>query len=173
MYARIMVPVDGSPTSYAGLNEAIRFAKLTQGRLLLMHGIDDLSYSMSLQAGVAYVGDWSDTLRNSGRDVLAKCRDIVERAGLQADVVLSDEDYVKPIYERIVTEALRWNAELIVIGTHGRRGMRRLVLGSTAEGVVRHATIPVLLVRALDDARTSRSERPEAPAVLTQVPTTA
>jgi nucleotide-binding universal stress UspA family protein len=169
MYKRIMVPVDGSPTSNAGLNEAIRLAKLTQGRVLLMYAIDDLSFSMSLQASVAYVGDWVNELRQSGQEMLAKYREVAELAGLQAEVILSD-DYAKPVHERIVDEALRWKADLIVIGTHGRRGVQRLVLGSSAEGVVRHSAIPVLLVRAPDDTKTARSPVSAAPEILTPVP---
>ena len=70
MYQRILVPVDGSSTSGSGLAEAIRLAQLTQGRLLLLHVVDELSlgYGMSTYSGLA--GDWLTVLRQTGVDVL-------------------------------------------------------------------------------------------------------
>ena len=58
------------------------------------------------------------------------------------------ENLEKTVQQRVIAEATTWNADLIVIGTHGRRGVRRLVLGSSAEGILRSSPVPVLLVRS-------------------------
>jgi nucleotide-binding universal stress UspA family protein len=60
------------------------------------------------------------------------------------------ENLDKTVQQRVIAEAETWKADLIVIGTHGRRGVRRMVLGSSAEGILRGAHVPVLLVRAPD-----------------------
>ena len=66
MYQKILVPVDGSTTSAAGLAEAIRLAQLTQGQLRLVHVVDELSFAMSMDAYVGRVNDWLEELRGAG-----------------------------------------------------------------------------------------------------------
>lgn len=147
MYQRILVPVDGSATSNRGLDEAIKVASMTHGKLLLMHAIDDLSFSFALQASMAYTNDWHEFMRQDGEAILERARAKAEAAGVVAEVTLSDR-YARPVHERIADEANRWDADLIVIGTHGRRGLQRVLMGSAAEGVLRLASKPVLLVRS-------------------------
>jgi nucleotide-binding universal stress UspA family protein len=147
MYQRILVPVDGSPTCNSGLAEAIRLAKLTQGRLRLIHVIDELSFAASMDSYVGYVGDWLEELRQAGTKLLEDARSKAAAEGITAETVLRDE-IRGPVAEAVVAEAKAWPADLIVIGTHGRRGVGRLVMGSSAENILRHASVPVLLVRA-------------------------
>ena len=71
----------------------------------------------------------------------------VREKGLLVEGVLY-ENLDKTVQQRVIAEAESWKADLIVIGTHGRRGVRRMVLGSSAEGILRAAPVPVLLVRA-------------------------
>ena len=162
MYQRILVPVDGSPTSNHGLAEAIRLARLTHGKLRLIHVIDELSFAMSMDAYVGYVGDWLEELRVAGAKLLAEAGAQAAAAGVEADTALRDQ-FKGPIDEVVCEEARTWPADLIVIGTHGRRGFDRVALGSSAENVLRRATVPVLLVRGskaddADGAKTSRAE---------------
>lgn len=95
---------------------------------------------------------WEDherALREVGERVLLQAQSIVKAAGLEAETVLKQIITVQQHpADEIVAEAARWPADLIVVGTHGRRGLRRLFLGSVAEGVARMAEQPVLLVRA-------------------------
>jgi nucleotide-binding universal stress UspA family protein len=84
-------------------------------------------------------------LEGLGRKVLAAARSAAEGSGLQARTVLRKESR-RTAAEAIVREAKRWGADAIVMGTHGRRGIARLVLGSDAEAVAASAAIPVLLV---------------------------
>ena len=158
MYQRILVPVDGSPTSARGLDEAIRIAKLTQGQLRLLHVIDEMSFALSMDAYAGYAGDWLDTLRGQGRTLLEGCKATAQAAGVEADVALRDT-FAGSVHEQVTAEADSWPADLIVLGTHGRRGVGRVVMGSSAENVLRYATVPVLLVRAPAESKT-KTESP-------------
>jgi nucleotide-binding universal stress UspA family protein len=147
MYQRILVPVDGSPTSQRGLAEAIAIGKLTGASLRLLHVVDETSFAMSADAFGAYTGDLLTLLREGGEKILADAKAQVEAAGLAADTVLR-ESLAGRVCDLVTEEAKAWPAELIVIGTHGRRGAQRLFLGSDAEQTLRLATVPVLLVRS-------------------------
>lgn len=147
MYQRILVPVDGSSTSTLGLDEAIRLAGLTHGRLRLIHAIDELSFALAMDAYSGHAGDWLGVLRAEGARVLEESRARAAAAGVDVEAVLRD-NFSGAVHEVVTTEAAQWPADLIVLGTHGRRGIGRLVLGSSAEHILRYATVPVLLVRA-------------------------
>lgn len=151
MYQRILVPVDGSATSKRGLQEAIRLAALTHGRLRLLHVVDELSFALGMSAYAGYAGEWVGELREAGTRLLEEAKTAAQAAGIEADVALFDS-FSGSVHELITEEAKRWHADLIVIGTHGRRGVGRLVMGSSAENVLRFSTVPVLLVRAPDEA---------------------
>lgn len=120
MYQQILVPIDGSATSSRGLEEAIDLAKVTHGRLRLLHVVDDLSFAFLMDAYSGYAGDWHQELHDEGARILAEARAIVEAAGIEVDTALHDS-ISTPVYERVAAEAARWPADLIVIGTHGRR----------------------------------------------------
>jgi nucleotide-binding universal stress UspA family protein len=147
MYQHILVPVDGSPTSRRGLDEAIAIGKLVGARLRLLHIVDETSFAMSADAFGAYTGDLLTLLREGGEKILADAKAQVEAAGLAVDTVLR-ESLAGRVCDLVTEEAKAWPAELIVIGTHGRRGAGRLLLGSDAEQTLRLATVPVLLVRS-------------------------
>ncbi|WP_258127639.1 universal stress protein [Achromobacter anxifer] len=147
MYQRILVPIDGSATSELGLNEAIRLAQLTHASLRLIHVIDELSFALAVDSYGYYAGELLDLLRKSGAEILEKGMATVREKGLLVEGVLY-ENLDKTVQQRVIAEAESWKADLIVIGTHGRRGVRRMVLGSSAEGILRAAPVPVLLVRA-------------------------
>lgn len=167
MYQRILVAIDGSATSDRGLHEAIKMASLTHAKLLLVHAIDDLSFSFALQSAVAYTEDWHELLRQDGKAILSRALKAAQDAGIDAETRLSDA-YVRPVHERIVAEADRWHADLIVIGTHGRRGFQRMLLGSAAESVLRIASKPVLLVRGADGDAAQEDSSQHADAAVAQ-----
>lgn len=152
MYRKILVPVDGSPTSNRGLQEAIKLAKLTGARLRLMHVVDELALASGLEAATMLTGEMVQMLRDSGARLLAKAQARVDKAGVPVDTVLADS-LAGRICDQVADQARSWHADLIVLGTHGRRGFGRLLLGSDAEMIVRLATVPVLLVRAPEAAK--------------------
>ncbi len=145
MFRRILVPVDGSPAAALGLKTALRLAKDQRARLRLVHVIDEATAVGSMDAGVD-VGAIVEALAKTGRAILERSRRAAARAGVAPDAMIY-ESVAGTAADTILADARKWRADLIVMGTHGRRGIRRLVLGSDAEQVVRGATVPVLLVR--------------------------
>ncbi|MFT4103868.1 MAG: universal stress protein [Burkholderiaceae bacterium] len=146
MYQRILVPVDGSVTSNAGLDEAIKLAKLTQATIRLVHVVDEMVVTTGLEPAGAMISDMIPAMKAAGEKVIADARARVQAAGVSVDAHLI-ETFGHRTSDQVIEDAKTWSAELIVIGTHGRRGMKRLMLGSDAEQILRLSTIPVLLVR--------------------------
>jgi nucleotide-binding universal stress UspA family protein len=144
-FKRILVPVDGSTPSRAGLERAIALAKSSRARLRLLHVVDDNAVMQGIEPAIN-VGDLLDILMDDGRKVLAAAAAAASKRGVKADTVLY-ELHIGRVAERIVREASKWRADVIVMGTHGRRGIGRLVMGSDAESVVRESPVPVLLVK--------------------------
>lgn len=146
MYAKILVPVDGSETSTLGLNEAIKIAKTQGSQLRVVHIVNeyilDYTYTPSM-----YADNLIESIRKAGRTVLDVARTAAQREGVTAECVLL-ESIGGVAAELIVALAKEWSADLIVMGTHGRRGLLQVALGSDAEQVLRTATVPVLLVRS-------------------------
>jgi len=151
IYQRILVPLDGSETSQLGLQEAIRVAKLTQGELRLFHVVDDLSFALAMDAYAGQTGDWLRALREMGSKLLEDGRRVAQEAGVKVQVALH-EKFNDGLPDAVAAEARRWPADLIVLGTHGRRGVGRFMLGSGAENILRSAPVPVLLVRPHEQA---------------------
>lgn len=148
MYRRILVPVDGSDAAKQGLEEAIKLAEALESELRIIHIVDDSALALNPEAGVAAAPLVEDFAEN-GKQILEEARALATARGTIAGIVLH-ENFTGRVADLIVDEAKNWGAELIVMGTHGRRGIRRAVLGSDAQGVVQGATVPVLLVRAVE-----------------------
>lgn len=147
MYQRILVPVDGSPTSSKGLDEAIQLARLTGAALRLIHVVDLVAFATGFEPYGVFAGSLIPTLRETGEKILAQGVDRVQATGLRADSALI-ENLGTRVSNTVIEHAKTWGADLIVVGTHGRRGVTRWLLGSDAEQMVRMAPVPVLLVRA-------------------------
>jgi len=148
MYTRILVPVDGSAPARRGLDEAIELAERLGASLHLIHVIDArmLISEASLAVPPAQVlDDWRDAGDTLVRQAVAHAQ---ERGVVCEGAVRCDPGF--RVFELILKEAADCGAQLIVMGTHGRRGLQRLALGSDAEMVVRDSTVPVLLVRSAD-----------------------
>jgi len=146
MYEKILVPIDGSDTSSRGLQEAIGLAKLAGGSIRLIHIVDEMVFTSGIDGSAVIMGDVISSLKEAGQSCLDKARDKVEQAGIKADSVLV-EGFGTRVSDTVIEQAARWGASIIVLGTHGRRGVSRLVLGSDAEQILRSAPVPVLLVR--------------------------
>lgn len=145
MYRRILVPVDGSATGARGLREAIALARDQGAKLRLVHVVDEATILGGAEAGVD-LEPLVEALVKVGRAVIERARRAAAKLGVEAETAIY-ESVAGPAAQSILREATKWRADLIVMGTHGRRGIRRLVLGSDAEQVVRLAKVPVLLVR--------------------------
>ena len=152
MYQRILAAIDGSPTAMRGLDEAIRLAKLAGAQLRILHVLDELIFVTGFETGATYLNDVLPRLKEGGESTLAEGKARADAAGVAADTQLV-ECFGQRTSETIIAEAEAWKADLIVLGTHGRRGIGRFLLGSDAEQVLRNARVPVLLVRAKPSAQ--------------------
>ena len=151
MFRKILVAVDGSATSNKGYKVALDLAKSVGARLVVLHVIDERAVGIGLSASgfvaPAYVEDVIAALRDAGRKVLAKAQREAQAKGQAIDAHLV-ESLGNGVAHTILVQAKKQKADLIVLGTHGRRGLARVVVGSDAETVLREAPVPVLLVRA-------------------------
>jgi nucleotide-binding universal stress UspA family protein len=148
MNKRVFVAIDGSATAQLALVEAIHFASLPGASLCIGTVLDT---SMLDQNNIS-MGSLIDPqavkaeLRQATDLLLDNAVALAKEAGLDAHRVLV-ESGSKRVAEMISDAANQWDADLIVIGTHGRRGFERLLMGSVAENLVRIATTSVFLVR--------------------------
>lgn len=150
MFRRILVPIDGSPPSRRGLDEAIRLAKNQRARIGLLHVIDESivtrTFDGTTYMPAGYVDDFMRSLTSGGKKLLARAEAKVRAGRVKVDTALV-ETVGRRVADVIVAQAKKWRADVIVLGTHGRGGLSRVVLGSDAELVVRESPVPVLLVR--------------------------
>lgn len=143
-YKRILVPVDGSAVSDRGLKEALRLARASRARVRLLHVVAEYVAYANTEAAID-IGPILDGLREGGRKTLARIARRAQGHGVRIESALIENPGGR-VADTIVDEAKRWRADLIVMGTHGRRGVKRMLLGSDAELVARHTPVPVMLV---------------------------
>lgn len=146
MYQKILVALDGSKTSQLALLEAIKLAKNQNAKLCMLHVVDELPNYY-----VPYGGDlikYQEYYRECGQEILCRMKQCAQEAGITPQTQLIEiTQGVERISEKILEYALANQIDLIVIGTHGRRGLNHFLLGSVAEAVIRTAPVPILLVR--------------------------
>jgi nucleotide-binding universal stress UspA family protein len=160
MFKRILIPIDGSPTANRGLKLALALAKEHDATLYVLHVVEDLAVAKGFDGALYVPAQFVDNLlaglRDAGRKVLAQAEKTAVQNGLRAKTVLV-ETVGESVADAILIQARKVRAELIVLGTHGRRGLARMLMGSDAEAVVREARVPVLLVRSPTATRPSRA----------------
>lgn len=148
MYTRILVAIDGSESGDLALKEALSLAGVHRAMLRLVHVVDMVPPYFSGDTNFIDIVAVEEALAHSGRQILEKAHALVTTAGIPAETaLLKTGEPTRRIADVVVAEAKRWPADLIVVGTHGRRGLSHLFLGSVAEGIVRTSTVPVLLIR--------------------------
>lgn len=146
MYQHILVAVDGSPTSTQAVAEAAGLAQATGARVRLLHVLDPIAHTTGFEAPEVYSQQILPALQKNGQAVLAQALEQVTRRGVPADTVLV-QNMDAQVADLVLGHAREWGANLIVLGTQGRRGLQRLVMGSAAERIARTSPVPVLLVR--------------------------
>lgn len=145
MYQHILVPLDGSKTAERGLREALRFAAERKAIVRLLHIIDDFPMLMEMSGQSSFEATTRE-IRAYGEALLGRGARAAAEAGVQSETVIREVMQGR-VADVIADEAGRAGCDLIVMGTHGRRGFSRLALGSDADLVVRTSPVPVLLVR--------------------------
>lgn len=146
MYKRILVPIDGSDTARRGLKEAIALASQLKATLRLLHVTSDFPVMLEMSNTLNF-DKYREGLHQYGREQLDNAKSLAQGLGLEVETQLRDLKDGR-VADAIVDEARSAGCDLIVIGTHGRRGLNRALLGSDAESVLRASPVPVLLVRA-------------------------
>ena len=145
MYERILVPTDGSTETERAVAHAASLAAAHDAELHAVYVLNSASF-----AGFPMEGSWDgvgDTLRREGEAALDRVEAIAADHGVEVTTHVEEGSPSK----RIVTCAEREGCDLVVMGTHGRGAIDRLLLGSVSEGVVRDSSVPVLTVRVGDD----------------------
>ena len=147
MFKRILLAVDDSATSLMAFEEATKLAKDQSAKLRILHVVD-LAPPYLMAMPQFSIDDYNKMLQNAGDELMADLRDKLTSSEIDFDQKI---EVVKSLRIRVSDvinkQADEWPADLVVIGTHGRRGFDRIMLGSVAEAVVRTCNSPVLLIR--------------------------
>lgn len=150
MYQKILIPIDGSPTAAKALDSAIGLAKAFDAQLRLVHVVEELAYLSGYDQFGGYSGELIKAMHDNGAKMLNEGMATAKAAGVATDNMLFDK-FGARLGETVAEAAKRWGADLIVVGTHGRHGIGRLLMGSGAEQIIRLAPVPVLVIRAPDE----------------------
>ncbi len=145
-YQHILVAVDGSPTSDHAVAQATGLARATGGSIRLLNVMDPLAHISGFERPEVYSQEVLPRLQKAGEALLQQARERVKQEGVAVDTVLI-ENLNARVAQLVVEHASTWGADLIVLGTHGRRGLERVLMGSDAEQIARTSPVPVLLVR--------------------------
>ena len=151
MYTRIIVPLDGSKVAESALSEAEKLATLTGVELVLVRVVDYSKRDRFGDFGLLYEYEaMAEALEEERELATAYLHEVSGRVAGEGYSVSTE--LVGGVAAKAII-GLAKPGDLIVMATHGRTGMRRWFIGSVAEEVVRHATVPVLLVRAFDSSQ--------------------
>ncbi|KWR76390.1 universal stress protein [Cupriavidus sp. IDO] len=143
MYTKMLVAIDGSQCGDRALDEAIGIAGACGAELEIVHVIDSGYELVEVRAGLV----------RRAQELLAAAQAKAEAGNVRCHVVLVDEILALGDVANQIRQAVEAShAQVVVVGTHGRRGVSRLLMGSVAEGLVRQCTVPVMLVRAPQEA---------------------
>lgn len=142
MFRRIVCPTDFSAPAHRATEYAVRLAKSCDAELVLLNVIAEMTYPMRSLGTVTAFPNLQTELHNRAKEELEETK-----AKLDTGVSIRTEMRDGEIHEQILECATDCDADLIVIGTHGHTGIKHMLLGSTAEKVVRTSTCPVLSVR--------------------------
>lgn len=142
---KILVPTDNSPTAMKALDYAIEIAKFQKAKIFLLHVVDEryLSY-MSLTDDLS--GSTPNLENKMENHMVKELQQTIKDRNLDPEQVVARVNMGRPC-EEIITYSDEIDADIIVMGTHGDSGLRRMFIGSVAERVVRRAKRPVLVVR--------------------------
>lgn len=146
MYSRILVPLDGSATARLALDHAARLAGMSGATVVLLHVVEEMKHGLGFERPVIYIQEVRPQMLAAGQALLDEAATELRRNGTQVETIRL-ESKGERVSELIAQQAEASGCDLVVLGTHGRRGVDRLLLGSDAEQVARIAPVPVMLVR--------------------------
>jgi nucleotide-binding universal stress UspA family protein len=147
MFTSILVAIDASEAAQEALKYACDLAKAGNGKLALVNVVDVSKLLAVAGYETPYPVDAIEVTREDSQRTLDDAQKACTEAGVDVTCTTSEGDAV----DEILKTAKDKSADLIVLGTHGRKGLARLFIGSVAEGVLRRADVPVLVVRSPED----------------------
>lgn len=152
MYQRIFVALDGSRAARLALDEAIRLARASGGLIIAVCVVSDAPRLTDIDSGYVDQRDWNGLDADMASTALSDAETAFRLSGVRgtANTIEAGGEDVSAALARAAAE---YDADVIVMGTHGRHGIRRVMLGSVAESLLRSADQPVLIVRDDPDAR--------------------
>jgi nucleotide-binding universal stress UspA family protein len=142
LFKKILVPIDGSDTSDRAMRMALDMAREALGTVRFVHVVEDDHYWRTYE----FSADVRAYAHDHAKQLLQKAMDAASAMGVNAQSQVLDPSSQR-LGESVANEAADWGADLVVLGTHGRRGLGRVLLGSGAEQVIRLCPVPVLVVR--------------------------
>ncbi|GIW33961.1 universal stress protein [Meiothermus sp.] len=143
MYKKILMPTDGSACSQKAITEGLEVAKSMGASVTFLYAVENISSSLWISPeSVPYGLELIEDLKRVGSEALSKAAELAQTAGVEAETKLVE---AKPV-DAILAEAK--NHDLIVMGTHGRSGLDRFMLGSVTEAVLHRSDKPVLVLRS-------------------------
>lgn len=145
VFKKILVPIDGSNTANKALDYALHLAQESQAKVRLLHCIDELSLLSSYE----YSGELIQQARQAGDKILQDGLATAKKRGVSVDTLMVDQ-VGQRLGHSVANAVGDWGADLVVVGSHGRRGIGRVLLGSGSEQILRSSPVPVLLVRGFD-----------------------
>jgi len=144
MYEKVLLPVDGSEVSNHAAEEGFKLARILGSEITLLYVIDMAITTMpEAELGLANYEVLRNSFKEQGDKVLGTLAASGKAKGVKVVTVIAEGD----VHDEIIKHAEQRKSDLIIMGTHGRRGLNRLLLGSVAESVARRAHCPVLLIR--------------------------
>jgi nucleotide-binding universal stress UspA family protein len=139
---KILLAVDDSKFSDAALQVVIAQIPPQSTEVLVLHVVEPITVSPPPQMSAGYAPELESRVKD-GRELVEREAQRLRAVGFKADGAVENGD----IREKIIDAAAEWRADLIVLGSHGRRGVQRFLLGGVAEHVARHAQCSVEIVR--------------------------
>ena len=149
MFQHILVPTDGSEISDKAIRQAIGLAKALGARITALHIVNELHLHLPdegypIPELPALKRRFADDAAAHAKTILGSVKEAAKIAGIECDVATATSDTP---YEMIIDQAMRFKCDLIVMASHGRRGLQGILLGSETQKVLTHSKIPVLVCR--------------------------
>jgi len=143
LHQKILVPIDFSEHSKLALRYALELAEIYQSEITLLHAFEQQMHPSFYAAGKTSIFEIDGELKKRATDAMVKFRSEVGKVDIATNYALAEG----AAYHEIVEYSKKENFDLLVIATHGLRGLQHFLIGSTTEKVIRHAEIPVLIVK--------------------------
>jgi len=155
MYKRILLPTDGSPGSDVAIRQGLDLAAQLDAKVSFLYVVESPMWVYQTPETISYLPELQDDLRRAGNEALDRATAMAKEAGVEHTTnLVGDKSPVDAISE---AEA---EFDLVVMATHGRSGFNRWMFGSVAEGALRRATIPYLLIRLTEEEAGPGPENP-------------